>query len=70
MSQDDDLPGDPVCYADMLVGGFVVDQETFRDVSRFRKSERSRLYEKRKGLTSTERAAKTAALIDQLRPVP
>ena len=69
MSRDDDLPGDPVCYADMLVGGYVVDQETFRDVSRFRKSERSRLYEKRKGLTSTERAVKTAALIDKLRPV-
>lgn len=69
MTQEDDSPGDPVCYADMLVGGFVVDQETFRDVSRFRKSERSRLYEKRKGLTSTERAETTAALIDQLRSV-
>ncbi|TYC67178.1 5-formyltetrahydrofolate cyclo-ligase [Stappia sp. BW2] len=69
MSHDDDLPGDPVCYADMLVGGYVVDQETFRDVSRFRKSERVRLYEKRKGLTSTERTEKTAALIDQLRTV-
>jgi 5,10-methenyltetrahydrofolate synthetase len=69
MNQDDDLPGDPVCYSDMLVGGFVVDPETFRDVSRFRKSERSRLYKKRRELTSPERTEKTAALIDRLRLV-
>ncbi|WP_417708183.1 5-formyltetrahydrofolate cyclo-ligase [Roseibium aggregatum] len=69
MNDDVDLPGDPVCFADKLVAGFVVDQQTFRDVSRFRTSERTRLYEKRKGLNSAERAEKTTALIDQLRPV-
>jgi 5,10-methenyltetrahydrofolate synthetase len=67
MSDEDDLPGDPVCHADRIVAGFVVDPQTFRDVSTFRKAERERLYLKRKSLTSEIRAQKTDALADVLR---
>lgn len=69
MSDENDLPGDPVCHADRIVAGFAVDPQTFRDVSRFRKAERARLYAKRKSLGSSEREKKTDALISALRKV-
>ncbi len=70
MNEDDDLPGDPVCYAHKLIGGHIVDEQTFRDVNRFRKAERVRLVEKRKQLSSQERHEKTAALIARLQGLP
>lgn len=59
MSQDDDdeLPGSPVCFAQMLVDGHVVDPQTWKDVSVFRKAERVRLYAARQALTADERKA-------------
>ncbi len=70
MDDEDNLAGDPVCYAHKLVGGHIVDEQTFQDVNRFRKSERLRLVEKRKRLSSEERQQKTAALICRLRILP
>jgi len=69
MSEEEDLPGDPVCYAHKLVGGHVVDGQTWKDVSRFRRSERMRLVEKRRRMDDAERTQKTAALIANLRPL-
>ncbi|POF28774.1 5-formyltetrahydrofolate cyclo-ligase [Roseibium marinum] len=66
MSEEEDRPGDPVCYACKLVGGHIVDEQTFRDVSRFRKSERIRLMEKRRRMENAERREKTIALIANL----
>ncbi|KZM50422.1 5-formyltetrahydrofolate cyclo-ligase [Labrenzia sp. OB1] len=66
MSEEEDRPGDPVCYACKIVAGHIVDPQTFRDVSRFRKSERTRLMERRRRMDSAERREKTDALIANL----
>ncbi|PVB63411.1 5-formyltetrahydrofolate cyclo-ligase [Labrenzia sp. 011] len=66
MSEEEDRPGDPVCYACRIVGGHFVDPQTFRDVSRFRKSERTRLMERRQRMENAERRHKTTALIANL----
>lgn len=67
MSEEEDLPGNPVCYAHKLVGGHIVDEQTWKDVSRFRRSERTRLVQKRQRMSGAERTDKTAALIANLR---
>jgi 5-formyltetrahydrofolate cyclo-ligase len=51
---DDDHGGEKVCYLDDIVAGHPVDPETRRDVARFRKAERERLYGLRKGLSIAE----------------
>ena len=71
--EDNDSGGSTPCFAHELVGGFAVDQETWRDVRRFRVSERARLYARRKELTQDERAAQSAAVaagLDTLLPDP
>jgi len=59
MSQDDEdeLPGSPVCFAQMLVDGHVIDPQTWKDVSVFRKAERARLYAQRQAVSADERKA-------------
>jgi len=67
--RDEDLPGDPVCYASSVVAGYYVDQETLRDVNRFRKAERSSIYDRRKKINHEERTIWTEALIENLTQV-
>lgn len=69
MTDDDDeneSPGSPVCFAEMLVDGHVVDPQTWKDVSVFRKAERARLYAKRQALAVGERTAMAARISAQL----
>jgi 5,10-methenyltetrahydrofolate synthetase len=40
----DDAGGEGPCFAHLVVGGHLVDPETVRDVARFRRAERDRLY--------------------------
>lgn len=67
MCEEDDHPGEPVCLAGKLVAGHVVDPQTWRDVSRFRKSERARLYAARKSMTPAGREETTARILVRLR---
>ncbi len=67
MSSEDDLPGEPVCLADRLVDGHIVDPQTWLDVSRYRKAQRIRLYAARRTMSSRERAERTTALIGHLK---
>jgi len=53
--EDDDPSGSPVCFAHMLVGGHVVDPQTWKDVSVFRKAERTRLYAARQKVSLEDR---------------
>jgi len=69
MHEVDDPPGDPACHAHRIVGGHLIDEQTFRDVRRFRKAERERLYEKRRQQTQSDRQMATSALIMRLRDV-
>ncbi|AZQ69413.1 5-formyltetrahydrofolate cyclo-ligase [Silicimonas algicola] len=63
---DDDTAGEEACLAHNLVAGQPVDSATARDVARFRKAERERLYEVRRSLRQTERAELTADLVKTL----
>ncbi|MFB9149905.1 5-formyltetrahydrofolate cyclo-ligase [Roseovarius ramblicola] len=67
---DDDPPGDAPCFAHHLVGGHVVDAATWRDVNRFRKAERARLYAARRALSPEQLRAQSdrvaAALDDEI----
>lgn len=65
--EDDDRGGDRPCFADALVAGHVVDPATWRDVARFRKAERERLYALRRGMAQDRRAAQTGRVIAALR---
>lgn len=62
--EDEDRGGDRPCFADRLIGGHVVDPEAKRDLDRFRKSERKRLYSLRRTMPQEDRAAETARVID------
>ncbi len=62
----DETGGDPPCFAHNLVAGQPVDAETARDVARFRKAERDRLYKLRRKLSQDEAAAQAAAIRDAL----
>ena len=65
----DDHGGEKVCYLDDIVAGHPVDRETRRDVARFRKSERERLYGLRKALSAADnqaQATQIAAALDAL----
>ena len=58
----DDDPGEKPCFAHRIVAGQPVDPDTARDVARFRRAERARLYDARRALRQEERAALTAVL--------
>lgn len=66
MSDGEETGGTSPCFASELVGGHVVDRATWRDVTRFRKAERVRLYELRRAQPQTERALQSARVIDGL----
>jgi 5,10-methenyltetrahydrofolate synthetase len=63
---DDDTPGDDPCLASRLVGGHVVDPDTWRDVARFRKAERTRLYATRRALSQDAQRAQADRLAGML----
>lgn len=63
---EDDTPGDEPCFAHHLVGGHVVDAATWRDVARFRKAERARLYAARRALSQVEQSAQAARVMAAL----
>ncbi|WPZ35005.1 5-formyltetrahydrofolate cyclo-ligase [Thalassobaculum sp. OXR-137] len=59
--------GEAACFGHRLVDGHVVDCETARDVARFRKAERQRLYALRRALPVGDREAAGRAITDGLR---
>jgi 5-formyltetrahydrofolate cyclo-ligase len=63
---EDDAPGSTVCLAHMLVDGHVVDPQTWKDVSTFRKAERKRLYAARQTQSAVERRSASAAISGRL----
>ncbi|MGK7752872.1 MULTISPECIES: 5-formyltetrahydrofolate cyclo-ligase [unclassified Roseovarius] len=63
---EDDAGGEPPCSAQYVVGGHVVDAQTWADVARFRKSDRARLYALRKELSQDELAGQAAAAMATL----
>lgn len=69
MHEDDDPPGDPACHAHKIIGGHLVDEQTYLDVCRFRKAERTRLYEHRRQTSQADRQTATTALTAHLRQV-
>jgi 5,10-methenyltetrahydrofolate synthetase len=62
----DDTPGEAPCFAHHLVGGHVVDAATWRDVNRFRKAERARLYAARRTLSQEELRAESDSVMRAL----
>ena len=65
--EDDDAPtGDPVCFAHMLVDGHMVDPQTWKDVSVFRKAERARLYAARQAVSAEDRKAMSGRISQRL----
>jgi hypothetical protein len=65
MSEDEETSGGNPYFEHHLVGGQPVDPETWRDVARFRRAERTRLLAKRK-LPTSDRQAATSSLIRAL----
>jgi 5-formyltetrahydrofolate cyclo-ligase len=68
---DHDHGGEKVCYLDDIVAGQAVDSETLRDVARFRKAERERLYTLRKSVSVEENhqfSQEVAGSLDQALP--
>lgn len=63
---EDGCSGDPVCFAHMLVDGHIVDPQTWKDVSVFRKAERARLYAARQNVRLDDRKHMTAAISARL----
>ncbi|KJS21580.1 MAG: hypothetical protein VR78_00050 [Hoeflea sp. BRH_c9] len=64
---DEDEPaGSEACFAHRLVNGHVVDPQTWKDVSVFRKAERARLYALRKQLAPDDRAEMAQRVSAQL----
>lgn len=66
MSNDDFDVGSEPCFAHMLVDGHVVDPGTARDVARFRKAERTRLYAIRKSVPLDLRKRMAATISETL----
>ncbi|WP_417416139.1 5-formyltetrahydrofolate cyclo-ligase [Hoeflea sp.] len=68
MTHDDEeeAPGSTVCFAHMLVDGHVVDPQTWKDVSVFRKAERTRLYAERQQVSLEDRKVMAAAISTRL----
>ncbi len=57
---EDDRPGEDPCYQHLIVAGHAIDPDTARDVARFRKAERARLYALRNAGTVADRAQLSA----------
>nr|WP_306265412.1 5-formyltetrahydrofolate cyclo-ligase [Pararhizobium sp. IMCC3301] len=66
MNEDEQGGGSEPCFAHMVVDGHVVDPDTARDVARFRKSERQRLYALRKAVPLEQRKHMAAVVADGL----
>tara|TARA_R110001599_G_scaffold204969_5_gene402095 strand:+ start:538 stop:1188 length:651 start_codon:yes stop_codon:yes gene_type:complete len=67
MNDDDEQDGgSEPCFAHMVVDGHVVDPDTARDVARYRKSERLRLYALRKAVPLEQRRQMAVAVADGL----
>jgi 5,10-methenyltetrahydrofolate synthetase len=59
---DDERGGEEPCIAHLLAGGHAVDPATVRDVTRFRRAERERLYAMRRTVPVAERGAVEEAI--------
>lgn len=73
MTGNDETGGTSPCLARQLVGGHVVDPDVWRDVTRFRKAERARLYACRRKMpqaAQAEQAERVADVLDCLIPDP
>ncbi|MDP3527236.1 MAG: 5-formyltetrahydrofolate cyclo-ligase, partial [Hoeflea sp.] len=67
MMEDDDEPaGSEACFAHRLVGGHVIDPQTWKDVSVFRKAERVRLYAARQAAPAPDRKEMAARISSRL----
>lgn len=66
---DETAGGEAACFLHSLVDGQPVDPDTWRDVERFRRAERQRLYELRKSFTPEQRSAATGAIVRDLTSV-
>jgi 5,10-methenyltetrahydrofolate synthetase len=66
MSDETDHGGEPPCFAQLVVGGHVVDAALARDVARFRRAERERLLALRRGLSTDARRRMETALATAL----
>ena len=62
----EDHGGASPCYAQDIVGGHAVDAQTRRDVARFRKGERERLYALRKDVSQAQIQAQASRIADAL----
>jgi 5,10-methenyltetrahydrofolate synthetase len=62
----DDSGGEEPCFAHRLVGGHLVDPDVARDVARFRRAERERLYALRRATSVAERRAMEEAVATAL----
>ena len=63
---EDESGGEPPCFAHEMIGGHAVDPATKREVDRFRKVERERLYALRRAMPQADRTAQTARVTDAL----
>lgn len=63
---DDHGGGSAPCFASDVVGGHVVDRQTWADVELFRRAERERLYQARKAHRAEERETLTRAIMQGL----
>ena len=69
MEDDDEHAGSEACFAHRLVDGHVIDPQTWKDVSVFRKAERVRLYAARQAVAAADRkemAARIAARLAEI----
>lgn len=61
--------GEAPCFSHLLVDGHPIDPDTLRDVTRFRRAERQRLYEVRKSFSPEQRGAATESIIQDMKQV-
>jgi 5,10-methenyltetrahydrofolate synthetase len=61
--------GESACFLHTLVDGQPVDPDTWRDVARFRRAERQRLYDLRRSFSPDRRSTATAAIVNDLKSV-
>ncbi len=66
MTENDDTGGSDPCMAHLLIDGHPVDPATMRDVGRFRTSERARLMDARRRISTQKRATMTTKLSETL----
>jgi 5,10-methenyltetrahydrofolate synthetase len=66
MRMTDETGGEEPCFTKLLVGRHVVDPDTARDVARFRRAERERLYALRRSVPVSARRAMEEAIAARL----